>query len=115
MAGYLTTEKWSTDREPALDEDPRTTHDPEGQVLCITTLAIAGPYQNRGLGPRLLDQALAVARRERCRQIILETAHAKTFYLRHGCALVAERRQRGIRLYVMRRSIKPVPQPNAPA
>ena len=45
ILGYLTTEKWLDSREPALDEDPRLTHQPEGQVLNITTLAIAPRQQ----------------------------------------------------------------------
>lgn len=101
FAGYLTTEKWLEAREPALDEDPHLTHQPDGQVLCITTLAVAPSFQNRGCGPHLLEQAVSIARQENCQQIILETAHAKKFYLRHGFTVLEERRQRGILLYVM--------------
>ena len=32
IAGYLTTEKWAELREPALDEDPRQSHQPDGRV-----------------------------------------------------------------------------------
>ena len=99
--GYLTTEKWATAREPALDENPHLTHQPNGQILCITTLAIAPAHQNQGLGKVLLDHAIDIAQREQCNAIILETAHAKRFYLRHGFELVATRNQRGIELYVM--------------
>lgn len=100
--GYLTTEKWAELRQPALDEDPRLTHQPHGHILNITTLAVGSAYQNRGLGKRLLDQALAIARREGCTQIILETAHAERFYERHGFEKIDERQQRGIRLHIMR-------------
>lgn len=105
IAGYLTTEKWETPREPALDEDPHTTHAPHGRILNITTLAIHPAYQNRGLGQRLLDEAIAIARREGCEQIILETAHAERFYLRHGFAKLGERQQRGITLHIMQRTL----------
>jgi ribosomal protein S18 acetylase RimI-like enzyme len=102
LLGYLTTEKWEAIREPALDEDPHTTHMPDGQILNITTLVIAHAYQNQGLGQRLLDQAIRLARRENCSQIILETAHAERFYRRHGFEKIGERQQRGITLQIMR-------------
>ncbi len=105
LLGYLTTEKWTEAREPMLDEDPHITHQPNGQVLCITTLAIAPQAQNRGLGLQLLNQAISIAQREQCNQIILETAHAKKFYHRHNFEVVGERTQRGIPLYIMQKLI----------
>ena len=101
IAGYLTTEKWSELREPALDEDPQESHRPDGQVLNITTLAVAPACQNQGLGPRLLDCAIDIARQEGCRQIILETAHAERFYLRHRFRRTGTRTERGIRMAIM--------------
>lgn len=101
ILGYLTTEKWAARREPALDEDPHTTHAPNGRILNITTLAIHPAHQNRGLGQRLLDEAIAIARREGCEEIILETAHAERFYWRNGFTKSGERRQRGITLHIM--------------
>jgi len=101
LLGYLTTEKWDTAREPALDEDPTTTHKPSGQILNITTLAIGPAYQGRGYGEQLLKAALEIARREQCTQIILETARAERFYLHHGFTKLGERHQRGILLHVM--------------
>ena len=103
--GYLTTEKWAEAREPALDEDPHLTHQPAGQVLCITTLAIAPTSQNRGLGPRLVEKAITIAQQEGCNRIILETARAKRFYLRHGFDLIGERCQRDIPLYIMQQRL----------
>ena len=101
IAGYLTTEKWAELREPALDEDPQESHRPDGRVLNITTLAVAPPCQNLGLGARLLDSAIAIARQEGCRQIILETAHAERFYLRHRFRRIGARTERGIRMAIM--------------
>jgi ribosomal protein S18 acetylase RimI-like enzyme len=106
VIGYLTTEQWSTVREPALDEDPRLTHQPDGQVLNITTLAVAADYQNQGLGQRLLQAALDIAEQVNCTQIILETAHAEQFYRRNGFDKSGERRQRGIVLHIMQRIIR---------
>ncbi|MEM7537543.1 MAG: N-acetyltransferase [Chloroflexota bacterium] len=101
VVGYLTTEKWASQREPVLDENPYETHEPAGSVLNITTLAIAPSKQNRGLGKVLLDHAIEIAQREGCTHIILETARAQRFYLRHGFTVVSERQQRGIVLTVM--------------
>ncbi len=101
IAGYLTTEKWAELREPVLDEDPRQSHRPDGRVLCITTLAVAPGCQNQGLGVRLLDRAVSIARQEGCAQIILETAHAERFYLRHRFQPAGVRAERGIRMAIM--------------
>jgi ribosomal protein S18 acetylase RimI-like enzyme len=101
VVGYLTTEKWATVREPALDEDPHQTHQPTGTILNITTLAVDPAYQNRGLGERLLRAAIALARQEGCTQIILETAHAERFYRRHGFEKLGQRQQRGITLHIL--------------
>lgn len=101
VLGYLTCEKWSRIREPKLDEDPRETHEPDGVILCITTLAVAPEHQNRGYGARLLDEACNFARQQGCEQIILETAHAERFYSRHGFTVLSKRSQRGIHLTVM--------------
>jgi ribosomal protein S18 acetylase RimI-like enzyme len=102
LLGYLTSEKWHEVREPVLDEDPHRTHKPDGRILNITMLAVSPAQQNRGLGGRLLDCAIAIGRREGCTQIILETAHAERFYHRRGFETVGERHQRGIRLRIMR-------------
>lgn len=105
ILGYLTTEKWHAVREPALDEDPHITHQPDGVILNITTLAIAPTAQNRGLGGVLVAEAIKIAKRERCTQIILETAHARSFYLRHGFMQLGERHQRDILLHIMTLSL----------
>lgn len=101
LLGYITTEKWATVREPALDEDPRLTHQPDGRILNITTLAVNPAHHNRGLGGQLLNEVIRIARREGCAQIILETARAEAFYRKHGFSKLGERRQREILLYVM--------------
>lgn len=101
LLGYLTMEKWHTLREPALDEDPRLTHQPTGTILNITTLAVAPTHQQRGLGAQLLAYAVTLARHQGCTAIVLETAHAARFYERHGFVKSGERHQRDILLYIM--------------
>lgn len=102
LLGYLTTEKWSSVREPRLDEDPRQSHQPTGTILNITTLAISPTHQNRRLGVRLVEAAIAIARRESCTDIVLETAHAERFYERHHFKKIGERTERNIPLHIMR-------------
>ena len=105
VVAYLTTEKWATLREPALDEDPHFTHQPQGRILNITTLAVSPEQQGCGLGQRLLTHAITIAHAEGCRTIVLETAHAEQFYLRHGFVTTGQREQRGISLAIMRRDL----------
>lgn len=106
ILGYLTTEKWATLREPALDEDPRLTHQPAGTILNITTLAIALSQQGRGLGAQLVAHAIALAQREGCTAIVLETAWAARFYEQHGFVKCGERRQRNILLHIMQYTLE---------
>jgi len=101
LLGYLTTEKWHSRREPMLNEDPRQSHQPNGTVLNITTLAVAPAHQNRKLGGQLVAEAIAIARRENCTDIVLETAHAVSFYERHQFVKIGERVQRDIPLFIM--------------
>ncbi|MEM7803023.1 MAG: GNAT family N-acetyltransferase [Chloroflexota bacterium] len=105
IAVYITTEKWATEREPALNEDPHTSHHPQGQVLNITTLAIRLSYQNRGLGGLLLETVESIAGREDCHTVVLETARARPFYERHGYQFIGERNERGYPLYILKKKI----------
>lgn len=101
LLGYLTTEKWTERRRPALDEDPRATHDPRGTVLNITTLAVSPTAQGSGYGSVLVEQAVEIARRESCVEIVLETARAQGFYEKLGFELIDEYEQRGIPMAIM--------------
>lgn len=105
LLGYLTTEKWAERRRPALDEDPHETHDPTGKVLNITTLAVSPNAQGSGFGSVLVDQAIQIARREGCIEIVLETARAQGFYEKLGFELIDEYEQRGIPMAIVRLEI----------
>lgn len=48
-----------------------------------------------------LDHAISIAQEQRCKKIILETARAKRFYLKHGFEHVGTPTERGIELYIM--------------
>ena len=40
IAAYGSSEKWLTEREPRLDENPSTTHELDGRIFCITAMAV---------------------------------------------------------------------------
>lgn len=101
VKGYLTTEKWSARRTPMLDEDPNETHDSDGKVLNITTLAVAPGAQGKGYGRLLLEEAIKIGLSEGCHEIVLETARARDFYSKHGFHLIEERSARGIPMAIM--------------
>lgn len=101
VAGYGCSEKWLTERMPALDENPLETHQPDGRILCITGMAVKMKYQGRGYGVRLLDKFLEIAHGERCQKIILETTHAQGFFQKQGFETFQHRRERGVSLDIM--------------
>jgi N-acetylglutamate synthase-like GNAT family acetyltransferase len=101
IAAYGCSEKWLTEREPGLDENPLVTHQPEGRILCITGMAVKAKYRGRGYGLRILDKLLEIAHREGCRKIILETTHAQGLFLKRGFKTVQHRTERGVSLDVM--------------
>jgi len=101
IAAYGCSEKWLTERELSLDENPLVTHQPEGRILCITAMAVKAKYRGRGYGLRILDKLLEIAHREGCRKIVLETTHAQGLFLKRGFKTVQHRRERGVSLDVM--------------
>lgn len=101
VAAYGCSEKWLTEREPALDENPLITHQPDGRILCITGMAVKMKYRGRGYGVRLLEKFIEIAHGERCQKIILDTTHAQGFFHKRGFATVQHRRERGVSLDIM--------------
>jgi len=101
IAAYGCTEKWLTEREPALDENPLVTHNLDGRILCITGMAVKKKAQGRGFGLRILEKLIEIAHRERCQKIILETTHAQGFFLKRGFKTVQKRTEGGVSLEVM--------------
>jgi len=101
IAAYGCSEKWLTEREPGLDENPLATHQPEGRILCITAMAVKMKYRQRGYGLLILDKFIEIAHRERCQKIVLETTHAQGLFLKRGFKTVQNRTERGISLDVM--------------
>jgi ribosomal protein S18 acetylase RimI-like enzyme len=101
IAAYGCSEKWLTEREPALDENPMVTHQLDGRILCITGMAVKKKYRGRGYGVRVLDKFLEIAHGERCQKIVLETTHAQDFLQKRGFKPVQKRTERGVSLDVM--------------
>ncbi len=101
IAAYGCSEKWLTEREPGLDENPSVTHQPEGRIFCITAMAVKTKYQGRGYSLLVLDKLIEIAHGEGCKKIVLETSHAQDLYLKRGFKTVQNRTERGVSLDVM--------------
>ena len=107
IAAFGCSEKWLTEREPGLDEDPGTTHQLDGRILCITAMAVKSNFRGRGYGLLMLDKLIEVARRESSSQIIVETTHAQGLFKRRGFKTIRKRTEREISLDVMSLTVKP--------
>jgi ribosomal protein S18 acetylase RimI-like enzyme len=68
IAAYGCSEKWLKEREPGLDENPLTTHQPDGRIFCITAMAVKMKFQKRGYGLLILDKLIEIAHREGCKK-----------------------------------------------
>ena len=101
IAAYGCSEKWLTEHQPGLDENPFVTHQPDGRIFCITGMAVKTKYRGRGYGLLVLDKLMEIAHNEGCRKIVLETTHAQGLYLKRGFKTVQNRTERGISLDVM--------------
>ena len=107
IAGYGCSEKWSTEREPGLDQNPFLAHQPDGRIFCITGMAVKKKYQSRGYSLLILDKLIETAHLEGCKKIVLETTHAQGLYLKRGFQVVQSRSERGISMDVMTLELKP--------
>ena len=101
IAAYGCSEKWSTEREPGLDEDASVTHQRDGRILCITAMAVKKKFQGRGYSLLVLDKLLEIAHNQGCRKIVLETTHAQELFQKRGFKTVRNRTERGVSLDVM--------------
>lgn len=101
IAAYGCSEKWLTEREPGLDENPLVTHQPDGRIFCITAIAVKTKYSGRGFSLMVLEKLIETAHNEGCRKIVLETTHAQDLYLKRGFQTVGHRTERGISLDVL--------------
>src|SRR5690242_18166482 len=61
IAAYGCSEKWLTEREPGLDQNPLASHQPEGRILCITAMAVKTKFRGRGYSLLVLDKLIEIA------------------------------------------------------
>jgi ribosomal protein S18 acetylase RimI-like enzyme len=108
IAAYGCSEKWLTEREPGLDENPTTIHQPDGKIFCITGMAVKMKYRKKGYGLLILDRLIEIAHGEGCKKIVLETTHAQGLYLKRGFQTVRNRIEREVPLDVMSLDLKPI-------
>lgn len=107
VAAYGCSEKWLTEREPGLDENPLITHQPDGRIFCITGIAVKTKYRGRGYSSLVLDRLIETAHLEGCKKIVLETTHAQDLYRKRGFKTVGNRMDLGGFLDVMSLDLKP--------
>lgn len=108
IAAYGCSEKWLTEREPALDQAATVTHQPDGRICCITGLAVKKKFQGRGYRLLVLDKLIETAHLEGCKKVIAETSHDRDLYRDRGFQLLRTRTDRGISLDVMSLDLKPI-------
>ena len=101
IAAYGCSEKWLAERERGVGDNPLKTHQPDGRVLCITSLAVKASHQGKGYSLLVLDKLMEIAHNEGCRQIVVETPHAQDLYLKRGFQTVRTRTEGEISLDVM--------------
>jgi len=101
VAAFGCSEKWLAEREPSLDENPLTSHKPDGRILCITAMAVKKKFQGRGYSLLVLDRLMEIAHREGCRKVLAETSHAQELYRKRGFTTIQNRTERGASLDVM--------------
>jgi ribosomal protein S18 acetylase RimI-like enzyme len=101
IAAYGCSEKWLTEREPALEENPLKTHQLDGRIFCITGMAVKTKFRGKGYGLRILDKLMEIAHNEGCRKIVLETSRAQGLYMKRGFQTIRNRTTRGIAVDVM--------------
>lgn len=106
IAAFGCSEKWLTEREPGLDENPATTHNIDGKILCITAMAVKSNFRGHGYGLLMVDKLIEVARRENCSQIIVQTTHAQGLLKKRGFKSIRKRTEREVSLDVMSLTIK---------
>jgi ribosomal protein S18 acetylase RimI-like enzyme len=79
----------------------------EGKLF-VDMLAVRAPFQGKGIGARLLTNALSYGRRSGCKQVMLyvdkSNDGAQRFYTRHGFATV--RLEQSIQCYLMSRNLE---------
>lgn len=98
IAAYGCSEKWLAEHDPVSDQSPLKSHQPDGRIFCIATMAVKTKFRKRGYGLLILDKLMEIAHNEGCRKIVLETSQAQGFFLKRGFQTVRNRTERGTSL-----------------
>lgn len=106
IVAYGCSEKWLTEREPGLDENPLDTHKPDGKIFCITGMAVRIKHRGKGYGLAVLDHLIQIAKNEKCTKIVLETTHAQDLYLKRDFKIIQTRTEREVTLDIMALDLK---------
>lgn len=108
IAAYGCGEKWLAEHEPAMGENPLATHQPDGRIFWINTIAVKRKYQGRGYRLLVLDKLIETAHLEGCRKLVLETADAQELYRQRGFTTIRNRTEGGTSLDVMSLDLKAI-------
>ena len=108
IAGYGCAEKWLSEHEPGMDDDPMVTHQPDGRLFWIRSIAVSRKFQGRGYRLLLLDKLIETAHLEGCKRLVLETADAQELYRQRDFTTIRNRTERGISLDVMSLDLKSI-------
>jgi predicted N-acetyltransferase YhbS len=58
VVAYGSSEKWRSERLPALEEPPALTHAADGELFCITAMAVHPHHQNQGFGRARISRSI---------------------------------------------------------
>src|SRR3989338_10693066 len=73
IKGVITSEQWSNLKAFRMDRPASKVHDSEGKILHITSLAVHPSHRLKGIGTKLLQALLDMARKHRCAKAVLIT------------------------------------------
>jgi len=108
IAAYGCSEKWLTEREPGLDENPQQTHQLDGKIFYITAMAVKMQHREKGYSLLILDKLIEIAHLEGCKKVMIETSHAQNLYTQRGFKLIKNRSERGLSLDVLALDLEPI-------
>jgi ribosomal protein S18 acetylase RimI-like enzyme len=106
IAAYGCSEKWLSVREPVTEENPKSSHQPDGRIFSIASMAVKKSYRRRGYGLLVLDKLIEIAHLEGCKEIVVETADARGFFLKRGFKTARKRTGDGVSFDVMSLELK---------
>lgn len=105
VVGYSSSEKWKELRSPKMGEDPRTTHSPDGQVFCITTMVVEEEFRGKGIGRMMLEHLVGIAVAHECHTMIVETPRTRSYYEENGFQLLRVEEDRNLEVAILTKKL----------